>query len=91
MIETTTAEDRAGSLRRIFWSDGFVEFEMAITMRKETALPDEPFDFRVTGEIPQNGGLADALVEIAARLNRHRCALALPEEIARAHPILSPV
>lgn len=82
MIETTSDEDRAQSLRRFFVSDGFTEFEMPITMRQDRALPDEMIDLRITGEIPQNGALSDALIELAARLNRHRCGVRLPEAIA---------
>lgn len=79
MIETANETDRARSTRRFFVSDGFIEFEVAITMRQDRALPDEPTDLRITGEMPQNGQVCDTMLEIAARLNRHRCGLRLPE------------
>lgn len=78
MIETTSDEERAASTRRIFYSaDAFNEFEIAVTLRQDRALPDECADLRVTGVVPKNGELADALLAVAAALNRHRGAAAL--------------
>lgn len=78
MIETTSDEERAASTRRIFYSaDAFNEFEIAVTLRQDRALPDECVDLRVTGAVPENGAVADALLAVAAALNRHRGAPAL--------------
>lgn len=77
MIETTSPEDRKNSTRRLWLSDGFTEYEIAVTLRQDRALPDEPVDLVITGELPQNGPLADALVDVAAALNRHRALLSL--------------
>lgn len=85
MIETTSATDRRASTRRLFLSDGFTEYEIAVTLRQDRALPDEPTDLVITGEIPQNGALADALIEAAARLNRHRHAVTLDSPRAFCH------
>ena len=81
MIETTSPEDRKNSTRRIFISDGFTEYEVAVTLRQDRALPDEPTELVITGEIPQNGQMADALVEVAATLNRHRALLSLANSV----------
>ncbi len=89
MIETTSSEDRAQSTRRFFYSaEGFTEYEIAVTLRQDRALPDEPVELVKTGEIPQNGALADALVEIAAELIRCRHLTRLPEP---SQPLIFPL
>ena len=78
MIETTSDSDRKQSTRRFFLTDGFTEYEVAVTLRQDRALPDELTDLVITGEIPQNGALSDTFVEAASLLNRHRHSTGLP-------------
>jgi hypothetical protein len=73
MIELTTNEDKQGGLRRVVVSGDFTSLEIAVEMKTDVALGDEPVRLEVRpGVVIDNGALADSLVALAARLNQHR-------------------
>lgn len=78
MVELTTHQDKQGGLRRVVVSGDFTSLEIAVEMKTDVALGDEPVRLEVRpGVVIDNGALADSLVALAARLNQNRGGVAL--------------